>query len=133
MVDQRLEILATVPLFAGSSKRQLKGLLDWTREYKYEPGHTIVREGAKGDELFVLLEGKAYVSRSGKLLTRLAAGDYFGEMAVIDGRPRMATVIADGPVDCLVLKQKDFKAVLEGDPMLVRGDPTAYRADPTAN
>jgi CRP/FNR family cyclic AMP-dependent transcriptional regulator len=93
MVDRRLEILATVPLFAGSSKRQLKGLLDWTREYKYEPGHTIVREGAKG-------------------------GDYFGEMAVIDGRPRMATVIADGPVDCLVLKQKDFKAVLEGDPML---------------
>jgi CRP-like cAMP-binding protein len=39
-------------------------------------------------------------------------------MAVIDGRPRMATVIADGPVDCLVLKQKDFKAVLEGDPIL---------------
>jgi len=118
MADRRLELLASVPLFAGSSKRQLRGVLDWTQEYRYEPGATIVHEGAKGDELFLLLEGKAGVSRSGKALTRLTAGDFFGEMAVIDGRPRTATVVADGPVDCLVLKQKDFKALLEGDPLL---------------
>jgi len=118
MADRGLELLASVPLFAGSSKRQLRGILDWTKEYRYEPGATIVREGAKGDELYLLLEGKAAVSRSGKTLTRLTAGDFFGEMAVIDGRPRTATVVADGPVDCLVLKQKDFKALLEGDPLL---------------
>ena len=118
MADRRLELLASVPLFAGSSKRQLRGVLDWTKEYRYEPGATIVHEGAKGDELFLLLEGRAVVSRSGKTLTRLTAGDFFGEMAVIDGRPRTATVVADGPVDCLVLKQKDFKALLEGDPLL---------------
>jgi CRP-like cAMP-binding protein len=118
MADRQLELLASVPLFAGSSKRQLRGVLDWTKEYRYEPGATIVHEGAKGDELFLLLEGRAMVSRSGKTLTRLTAGDFFGEMAVIDGRPRTATVVADGPVDCLVLKQKDFKALLEGDPLL---------------
>jgi CRP-like cAMP-binding protein len=118
MADRGLELLAGVPLFAGSSKRQLRGVLDWTKEYRYEPGATIVHEGAKGDELFILLEGRAAVSRSGKTLTRLTAGDFFGEMAVIDGRPRTATVVADGPVDCLVLKQKDFKALLEGDPLL---------------
>jgi CRP-like cAMP-binding protein len=118
MADRRLELLASVPLFAGSSKRQLHGVLDWTKEYRYEPGATIVDEGAKGDELFLLLEGRAVVSRSGKTLTGLTAGDFFGEMAVIDGRPRTATVVADGPVDCLVLKQKDFKALLEGDPLL---------------
>lgn len=118
MADRQLELLASVPLFAGSSKRQLRGVLDWTKEYRYEPGATIVHEGAKGDELFLLLEGRAVVSRSGKTLTRLTAGDFFGEMAVIDGRPRTATVVADGPVDCLVLKQKDFKALLEGDPLL---------------
>ena len=118
MADRQLELLASVPLFAGSSKRQLRGVLDWTKEYRYEPGATIVNEGAKGDELFLLLEGRAVVSRSGKTLTRLTAGDFFGEMAVIDGRPRTATVVADGPVDCLVLKQKDFKTLLEGDPLL---------------
>lgn len=118
MADRRLELLASVPLFAGSSKRQLRGILDWTKEYQYEPGATIVREGAKGDELFLLLDGKAAVSQSGKTRTRLTAGDFFGEMAVIDGRPRTATVVADGPVDCLVLKQGDFKALLAGDPLL---------------
>jgi CRP-like cAMP-binding protein len=118
VADRRLELLASVPLFAGSTKRQLRGILDWTKEYRYEPGSTIVQEGAKGDELFVLLDGKASVSRDGKMLTRLTAGDSFGEMTVIDGRPRTATVIADGPVDCLALKQKDFKALLEGDPTL---------------
>ena len=118
MADRQLELLASVPLFAGSSKRQLRGVLDWTKEYRYEPGATIVNEGAKGDELFLLLEGRAVVSRSGKTLTRLTAGDFFGEMAVIDGRSRTATVVADGPVDRLVLKQKDFKALLEGDPLL---------------
>ena len=65
MADRRLEFLASVPLFAGSSKRQLRGILDWTSEYRYEPGATIVHEGAKGDELFLLLEGKAAVSRGG--------------------------------------------------------------------
>ena len=118
MADRRLELLASVPLFAGSSKRQLRGILDWTSEYRYEPGTTIVREGAKGDELFLMLEGKAAVSRGGKRQTRLGAGDFFGEMAVIDGRPRTATVVAEGPVDCLVLKQGDFKALLAGDPLL---------------
>ena len=52
------------------------------------------------------------------MLTRLTPGDFFGEMAVIDGRPRTATVVAEGRVDCLVLKQKDFKALLAGDATL---------------
>ena len=118
MADRRLELLAQVPLFAGSSKRQLRGILEWTKEYRYKPGATIVQEGARGKELFVLLEGKATVSRNGKTVTRLAAGDFFGEMSVIDGRPRTATVVADEPVDCLVLKQADFRALLEGDPSM---------------
>ena len=95
MADRRLEMLARVPLFAGSSRRQLLGVLDWTKEYSYKPGATIVREGAKGQELFVLLDGKASLSRKGKTITRLVPGDFFGEMAVIDGGPRSATVVAD--------------------------------------
>ena len=56
MADQRMEMLARVPLFAGSSKRQLRGVLDWTKEFRYKPGATIVRDGAKGQELFVRAE-----------------------------------------------------------------------------
>lgn len=118
MVDRRVEMLARVPLFAGSSKRQLRGIVDWTKEYRYKPGATIVREGAKGQELFVLLEGKATLSRKGKTITRLMPGDFFGEMAVIDGGPRSATVVADEALDCLVLKQGDFRAMVEGDPSI---------------
>jgi len=118
MADRRIELLATVPLFAGSSKRQLRSVLDWTKQYTYKSGATIVSEGAKGDELFVLLDGNATVSRGGRTVTRLTGGDFFGEMAVIDGRPRMATVVADGPVECLALKQKDFKSMLAGDPLI---------------
>ena len=118
MADRRLEMLARVPLFAGSSRRQLRGILDWTKEYRYKPGTTIVREGARGQELFVLLDGKASVSRKGKRITRLVPGDFFGEMAVIDGGPRSATVIADEAVDCLVLKQADFRSMVEGDPSI---------------
>jgi len=118
MADRRLEMLARVPLFAGSSRRQLRGILDWTKEFRYKPGATIVREGARGQELFVLLDGKASVSRKGKRITRLVPGDFFGEMAVIDGGPRSATVIADEAVDCLVLKQADFRSMVEGDPSI---------------
>ena len=118
MADRRLEMLARVPLFAGSSRRQLGGILDWTKEYRYKPGATIVREGARGQELFVLLDGKASVSRKGKRITRLVPGDFFGEMAVIDGGPRSATVIADEAVDCLVLKQADFRSMVDGDPSI---------------
>jgi len=118
MADRRVEMLALVPLFAGSSKRQLRGILDWTKEYHYKPGATIVREGAKGQELFVLLDGKASLTRKGRTITRLLPGDFFGEMAVIDGGPRSATVVADEDVDCLVLKQMDFRAMVEGDPSI---------------
>jgi CRP-like cAMP-binding protein len=118
MADRRLEMLARVPLFAGSSQRQLRGILDWTKDYRYKPGSTIVREGARGQELFVLVDGKASLSRKGKTITRLVPGDFFGEMSVIDGQPRSATVVADEDVECLVLKQADFRAMVEGDPAI---------------
>ncbi len=118
MADRRIEMLARVPLFAGSSKRQLRGILDWTKEYSYKPGATIVREGARGQELFVLLDGTASLTRKGRTITRLTPGDFFGEMAVIDGGPRSATIVADDAVDCLVLKQADFRSMVEGDPSI---------------
>ena len=86
MVDRRVELLQNVPLFAGSNKRQLRGILEWTKEYEYRPGATLVREGTAGQTLFVIMEGHAKVTRGGKTITRLGPGDFFGETAMLDGR-----------------------------------------------
>ena len=118
MVDRRVELLQNVPLFAGSSKRQLRGILDWTKEYNYPPGATLVREGTQGQTLFVLMEGYAKVVRGGKTITRLGSGDFFGETAMLDGRARTASVVADGPVHCLILRRTEFRQFMEGDPSI---------------
>lgn len=107
-----------MPLFAGSSKRALRGILEWTKEYKYRPGATLVREGTQGQTLFVVMEGYAKVVRGGKTITRLGPGDYFGETAMLDGRARTASVVADGPVHCLMLQRAEFRQFVEGDPSI---------------
>lgn len=118
MVDRRVELLQNVPLFAGSSKRQLRAILDWTKEYNYRPGATLVREGTQGQTLFVVMEGYAKVVRGGKTITRLGPGDFFGETAMLDGRVRTASVVADGPVHCLLLHRTEFRQFMDGDPSI---------------
>ena len=118
MVDRRVELLQNVPLFAGSSKRQLLGILEWTKEYEYRSSATIVRQGTQGQTLFVVMEGYAKVVRGGKTITRLGPGDFFGETAMLDGRARTASVVADGPVHCLVLERSDFRQFMDADPAI---------------
>ena len=133
MADQRVELLSNVSLFANSSKRQVRNVLPWTKEYKYKSGAAMVKEGAVGRDLFLILEGNAKVVRGSRTITRLGPGDYFGEIALIDERPRTASVIADGPVDCLVIRQSEFKALLAGDPEIawnmLRAFAARFRAD----
>ena len=111
-----LEALARIPLFPSLSKRDLgrirKGMLD----YHYPAGRTIVREGDRGETLFVVLVGNARVVRGGRTLARLGPGDFFGEIAVLDKRPRTASVIADSEVRCLVLHREELRKVLADQP-----------------
>ena len=115
---RRQAALAQAPLFANLSRRQLRSLTDGTAVVPYEQGEEVVKQGSPGSSFFVLLEGKAKVVRSGRALGRLSPGDFFGEISVLDGGPRTATVIADTPLRCLTLDRKDFTRILLAEPKL---------------
>ena len=110
------EALSKIPLFSHLSSRQLRKLLRGTTEHRYDSDTTIVREGARTTTLYVLLEGSVKVVREGRTISRREPGEYFGEIALIDGRPRAASVFAESPVRCLALQQEELRKLLMTDP-----------------
>src|SRR3954467_3257830 len=104
------DTLRQVPLFSALSQRQLRGLRKDFKERTYGPGTAILIEGKMGGvDFFVLAEGEAVVTADGKELGRLRPGDYFGELGLITGRERTATVTAVDPVRCLTMASWDFR------------------------
>src|SRR5215208_3720966 len=112
MVDS----LREVPLFADLANRDLKRLADSMQEKSFEPGKEIVSEGKGGVGFFVILEGTARVSQRGEDRGRLAVGDYFGEMALIDGDDRTATVHADTALRCAAMTSWNFRPFVKDHP-----------------
>jgi CRP-like cAMP-binding protein len=110
------EVLATFPLFAGISKRRLRKLVGDATFAEYVPGDTVVQKGESGNVLYVILGGSARVL--GKPASRpLRTGDYFGELSLLEGAPRSATVVAASELHVMQLPRKAFVALTE--------DPTA--------
>jgi CRP-like cAMP-binding protein len=118
MAVNRVEAVGRVPLFGSLSKRQLRRLARDALVYEFQPGDALVKEGAAGETMFVILEGEARVSRRGRSLRRLGPGDFFGDVAVLDRRPRTAQVSAETPVRCLVLHRDEIRAAVEEDPKI---------------
>jgi CRP-like cAMP-binding protein len=119
--DRELEeIIAGVDLFAGLSRHQLKQLASASREVTHGAGHTVAAEGLGGLAFHLLLEGSASVTKNGKELRTLGPGDYFGEISMIDGKPRSATVTATAPIKVLAIPHQDFEAVIDKDPDFAR-------------
>jgi len=116
--EERRRALAAVPLFAELSGRQLQRLAGAAVAYRYEPGEVMVKEGAPGETLFVLLEGSAKVTKGGRTIRRLGASDFFGEVAVMDGRPRSASVVAESPIRCVVLHRDQLKRAMDEEPLV---------------
>jgi CRP/FNR family transcriptional regulator, cyclic AMP receptor protein len=113
---QREAALAGVPLFEGLSKRQLRKIAEVSEIVDYMAGHSIVREGEDGDSFFVVLSGQAKVTVKGRTVNRSLPGDHFGEISLLDGGPRTATVSSETPMTMLMLHRKGFQKVLEDDP-----------------
>lgn len=111
-------VLGRVPLFAGLSQRDLKRIAARAEEAWYPPGRLVIEEGAPALAFFVILDGQAKVVRgTGKrVLRRLEPGDYFGEMSLVDGSTRSATVIAVTSLDTIRLKRSAFRDVLRREP-----------------
>jgi CRP-like cAMP-binding protein len=115
-----LAALAEVPLFDGLSKRQLRRIAKLARVRRFAPGSTMVRTGEPGKSFFVLLDGTARVVRKSGRARRLGVGDYFGEMALLDGAPRSASVVADGEVLALTIDRPGFTKILRAEPALAQ-------------
>ena len=117
MPKRERDALARVPLFSGLAPRHLRRLADVTEEQRYMEGARVVREGDIGDTFYVILQGGAnVVNTRGRVVNRLQPGDFFGEISLLDGGPRTATVVADTPLSMLALPRKAFLKVIEQEP-----------------
>ena len=116
------EALATVPLFSQFSRKDLGRLGRVVVERSYKKGETIVKEGEQAVAFFIVTKGKIEVSKGAgakkQSLNELSRGDVFGEMALLDGGPRVATAKAVDDVECLVLSRWDFVAELRTSPQM---------------
>lgn len=116
MARREIEALAKVPIFAELSDRNLRRILRSSETYTYEDGASVVKEGTPSRGVFVILQGKAKVVRRGRTVDRLHAGDFFGEIGLLDGGPRTASVVAEGTLTCLVVLREEFRRILADEP-----------------
>jgi CRP-like cAMP-binding protein len=116
--DQYLKTLAEVPMFSACSKKELTEVGKHADEVTFEPGATLIREGEPGSEFFVVVSGKATMSRKGRELAVVGPGEWFGELALLDKAPRNATVTASTPMQVIVLSQRSFKGLLAEVPTM---------------
>lgn len=100
----------------GMSDRTLEAIGDLATEAHFAPGEPIVREGDPGDAFYVITTGNAVVEQHGTLLRQLGEGDFFGEISLIDGQPRTATITATDKVSALTLGREQFQRLIDEHP-----------------
>jgi CRP-like cAMP-binding protein len=114
--DRKADLLSAARLFDGVDAEGMERIASVAIEVDFPADHVIVRQGDIGTGFFVIVSGGARVVRDGETLARLGPGDFFGELSVLDGQPRLAQVLAVGPTTCLALATWDFEAVLLEEP-----------------
>ena len=108
-----VEVLRRVPLFADLNKREVAQIARLFKERRFAAGDTVAREGSGGGAFFLIDSGAATVTVGGKQRATLEAGDYFGEIALIDGGARSATVTATSELVCYGLTYWDFRPLVQ--------------------
>jgi CRP/FNR family cyclic AMP-dependent transcriptional regulator len=116
--EQYLNHLASVPLFSGATTKELRAIAKATVELTLDAGKQFVTQGDVGREAFIIVEGTADVTRSGRKIAELGPGDCVGELALLDHGPRTATVTAATPLTVLVLGPREFSGLLDEVPTL---------------
>lgn len=116
----KVALVEKVSLFAGLSARELQQIARLVHELELPAGTRLATAGEPGGEMFVIVEGEAAVRTPSERTAVLGAGDFFGEMSLIDEEPRSATVDATTPMRLLVLGERDFWRVLNETPSIVR-------------
>jgi CRP-like cAMP-binding protein len=112
------ELLARVPLFKDLSKKHLRRVRSLATRVDVAPGRVLAREGGAGHEFVVVLEGDVEVRQGDDMIATCGAGEYFGEISLIEHRPRTATVVATSPAVLDVIGQRDFAELLAEEPAI---------------
>ena len=114
--DRRTELLAQAPLLDGVDPEGIAAIAQRVVEVDFARDHVIARQGEVGTGFFLVASGRVRVVIDGRTIAHLGPGDFFGELSVLDGLPRIAQVIADEPTVCLALASWDFEAVVREQP-----------------
>ena len=112
------DLLGQVPLFEGLSRRHLRRLAEHADEISFREGETIVEEDQPGGSFFVIVEGEVKVRQGGRAIATAGPGEFFGEISLLDGGPRSATVVADTPVVAIRLFKSSFDRVVKEEPQV---------------
>jgi CRP-like cAMP-binding protein len=110
--------LARVPLFSACSKKELTTIARATDEISVPDGHVLTTQDESAREAFVIVDGTVSVKRNNRKVAELGPGSIIGELGLLDRGPRTATVVADGPVDLLVIAPREFAALLDDVPSI---------------
>ena len=115
-----IDRLAQIELFSELSNKELKKVASFMTTIDVREGRDLTVQGTVGREFMIIAEGEATVRRNGRLVATLGPGDFFGELAVIAGVPRTATVTAESPMVVEALNRREFSSLLDESPKLAR-------------
>ena len=115
MIGAPVDVLRRVPLFADLDPGELGQIARLFKQRLFAPGETVIKEGSGGAAFFIIESGEAIVSIGGQPRSTLKAGDYFGEIALIDEGTRMATITADTEMHCYGVTFWDFRPLVESN------------------
>lgn len=118
--DAKVEALRRATLFEGLSRKQLGELARATEDVDLAAGKIMCREGRRGQEFFVIMEGEAEVTKNGKHVATCGPGEFLGEIALIEDVPRTATVTAKTPIRFFVITRQSFLRLLDEQPGVER-------------
>ena len=118
--DAKIASLKRSPLFEGLSRRQLVEIARLSDDLEVPAGTVLCKQGSRGQEFFIIVDGEATVSRDGENLGTVRGGDFFGEIALLEPVKRTATVTAATPLRLFVVSRRAFDAVVTTDPAIER-------------
>lgn len=114
--ERKADLLRAARLFDGVDAGGMERIAAKAIEVAFPADHVIVRQGEIGTGFFVIVSGGARVVRDGATIASLGDGEFFGELSLLDGRPRVAQVVATGPTTCLALASWDLEAIMLEEP-----------------
>ena len=118
--DAKVALIKRIPLFKHCSKKELGQIASIADELDLKDGAMLTREGKGGREFFVIVEGSADVLKDGKRVNTVHEGDFIGEISLVTGQPRTASVQATSPIRVLVITSRNFSKLLESSPEIQR-------------